>query len=193
MKIAALLFIVMVGAAKCLVAQTGIPENLIRQAENLSGDTFSVFTKTKRGATIYGLRKPSKQLLKAIDQGFNELFKIARKNGYYSYLKPSNYVVFIVHPDRLTDSSGNYVPNFAIPVAQYAGTDYDKGGFMYAAGMVVGYDPGAFMIAETDKNFEHVTEIVRFEGEHIVLYQNDRQRYNETADHSKGGGHPILH
>ena len=33
---------------------------------------------------------------------------------------------------------------------------------------------------------------VRFEGEHIVLYQNDRRRYQETADHSRGGGHPIL-
>jgi len=25
-----------------------------------------------------------------------------------------------------------------------------------------------------------------------VLYFNDRKRFNETLDHSKGGGHPIL-
>lgn len=193
MKIATFLFIGLFGIAHSLFAQTVIPENLVRQAENLSGDTFRVFTKTQKGVTIYALRKPGKQMLKAIDKGFNDLFTIAKKNGYYSYLKPSNYIIFIVHPDRLIDSNGNYVPNFAIPVGQYAGTDYDQGGFMYAAGMVIGYNPGAFIIAETAKNFEQVSEIVRFEGEHIVLYHNDRQRYNETADHSKGGGHPILH
>jgi hypothetical protein len=34
--------------------------------------------------------------------------------------------------------------------------------------------------------------LVRYEGEHLVLYYNDRALYEKTADHSKGGGHPIL-
>jgi hypothetical protein len=33
---------------------------------------------------------------------------------------------------------------------------------------------------------------VRYEGEHLVLYHNDRRRYQRTFDHSKGGSHPIL-
>jgi hypothetical protein len=33
---------------------------------------------------------------------------------------------------------------------------------------------------------------VRYEGEHIVLYNNDRRRFQATLDHSQGGGHPIL-
>jgi hypothetical protein len=33
---------------------------------------------------------------------------------------------------------------------------------------------------------------VRFEGEHLVLYFNDRALFNRTADHSTGGFHPIL-
>ena len=37
-----------------------------------------------------------------------------------------------------------------------------------------------------------VSNVVRYEGEHLVLYHNDRQKYRETADHSRGGGHPIL-
>jgi hypothetical protein len=39
---------------------------------------------------------------------------------------------------------------------------------------------------------QRITDVVRYEGEHIVLYHNDRRKYRQTADHSKGGGHPIL-
>jgi hypothetical protein len=162
------------------------------KAEKLSGDKFTVETKTKKGAKIFAVKKPNKNLLKAIDKGLSELFTVAGKNGYKSHLNFSDYIIFIAKADRQTDSDGNYIPNFAIPVAQYAGTDYDKGGYMYAAGMVISNNPSAFMIAENEKKLEQVTEVVRFEGEHLVLYHNDSKRYNETADHSQGGGHPIL-
>ena len=68
----------------------------------------------------------------------------------------------------------------------------DQGGFVYAAGMVISFNPGAFIIAEHTRDLNRVSDVVRFEGEHIVLYQNDRRRYQQTADHSRGGGHPIL-
>ena len=58
--------------------------------------------------------------------------------------------------------------------------------------MVIANDPCSFVIAEHTKNFERVSNVVRYEGEHLVLYHNDRRRYAATADHSKGGGHPIL-
>ncbi len=54
------------------------------------------------------------------------------------------------------------------------------------------FNPCAFIIAEHTKNFQRVAEVVRYEGEHLVLYHNDRKLYAKTADHSKGGGHPIL-
>jgi hypothetical protein len=50
----------------------------------------------------------------------------------------------------------------------------------------------SFVIAEHTRNFERISNVVRYEGEHLVLYHNDRRRYSETADHSRGGGHPIL-
>lgn len=162
------------------------------KAERESGDKFTISTKTAKGAKIYAVNKPTKAVLNAIDKGLSDLVAVARKNGYDSRLNYSDYIIFIARPDRLKDSEGKYSPGFAIPVRQYAGTDYDKGGFMYAAGMVIGYNPGAFMIVERDREFEQISDVVRFEGEHIVLYHNDRKRYNETADHSKGGGHPIL-
>jgi hypothetical protein len=58
--------------------------------------------------------------------------------------------------------------------------------------MVVTFSPGSFLVAEHTKNLDRVRDIVRFEGEHIVLYNNDRQRFAQTQDHSRGGGHPIL-
>lgn len=166
--------------------------HLLARAEQLSRDKFTVTSKTPKGAKIYAVNKPRKELLNAVDKGLNELFAVAKKNKYNQRLKHKDYIIFICKADRQTDSDGNYIPNFAIPVAQYAGTDYDKGGFMYAAGMVISNNPLAFMIAENEKKLEQVTEVVRFEGEHLVLYHNDRQRYDQTADHSKGGGHPIL-
>ncbi|MBK8150871.1 MAG: hypothetical protein IPK58_22375 [Acidobacteria bacterium] len=54
------------------------------------------------------------------------------------------------------------------------------------------FQPCAFMIGEHTKDFNRVSDVVRYEGEHIVLFHNDRKRYQETADHSKGGSHPIL-
>ena len=49
-----------------------------------------------------------------------------------------------------------------------------------------------FVIAEHTRDLNRVSDVVRYEGEHLVLYHNDRRRYSQTADHSQGGGHPIL-
>lgn len=192
MKIATILFLTLIGLTNISLAQINIPKGLVTKAEQTSGDKFPFTAKTKKGAMIFANEKPHQEMLNAIDKGLDDLFAIAKKYNYNSRTKHSEYVIFIAKPDRLNDSSGNYVPNFAIPVQQYAGTDYDKGGYMYAAGMVLWATPCAFMIAKHDKKFEQVSEVVRFEGEHLILYHNDRKRYNETADHSKGGSHPIL-
>ena len=45
---------------------------------------------------------------------------------------------------------------------------------------------------EHTSDFERVSNVVRYEGEHLVLYHNDRARFAATADHSHGGSHPIL-
>ncbi len=167
------------------------PQHLAK-AERVTGDKFSFVTRTPRGANVFSVNRPSREMLMAIDKGLTDLFAVARKNGYRKYLKYSNYTIFIARADRTKDSSGQYSPDIAVGAGQYAGSDYDQGGFIYAAGMVVGYTPGSFVIAEHDHDLQRVSNVVRFEGEHIILFQNDRRRYYETADHSRGGGHPIL-
>ncbi len=131
-------------------------------------------------------------MLNAIDQGLQDLFDVAEKNGYRKRLNFSDYTIFIGRADRTADFYKNYSPDIAVNANQYAGSIYDQGGYIYAAGIVVAYNPCAFMVAEHTRDFNRVAEVVRYEGEHLVLYHNDRRRYRETADHSKGGGHPIL-
>lgn len=189
LMMAAFLFVVLSSGNRTAVAQR---RQLLAQAQNITGDRFAFAGRTAKGANVYALNRPSAAMLSAIDRGLTDLFVVARKNRYNKRLNYSDYSVFIGKADRNKDSQGKYSPDIAVGAAQYAGTDYDQGGYIYAAGMVIAFNPGAFVIAEHTRNFQRVSDVVRFEGEHLVLYHNDRQRYSETADHSKGGGHPIL-
>ena len=181
--------LMVVGLAQVADAQNRTVRN---EAERISGDSFGITSRTPLGATVYSVNRPSKAVLAAVDNGLTDLFAVARKNRFRNRLNYSDYSIYIGKADRQKDASGQYSPDIAIPSAQYAGTVYDKGGYIYAAGIVVALNPCAFMIAEHTKNFERISEVVRYEGEHLVLYHNDRQRYKQTADHSQGGGHPIL-
>jgi hypothetical protein len=178
---------------KSASAQTSvIDRKLVAYAVQVSGDSFPVVTRTPRGARVFARTTPRPEVLQAIDSGFAELFQVARRHGYTLRLNYSDYTVFIGRADRLKDSQGSYSPDVAVPAGQYAGSGYDQGGFIYAAGMMLTVNPSAFLIAEHDRDFQRISNVVRYEGEHIVLYYNDRALYQRTADHSRGGSHPIL-
>jgi hypothetical protein len=166
--------------------------NALAKAQQVTGDRFTVRVRTPAGANIYAVKQPSEEMIEAIDNGLADLLAVARKNGYRRMLSPSKYTIFIAKADRQKNGDGVYSPDIAIGAAQYAGTDYDQGGYIYVAGMVISNNPLSFTIAEHTKDFNRVRDVVRYEGEHLVLYHNDRQRYMQTRDHSKGGSHPIL-
>ncbi len=165
---------------------------LVARAEQVTGDRFALVTMTPQGVTVFARTVPRAELLKAIDRGFADLFAVAERHGYHNRMRFADYTVFIGRADRVKDSRGQYSPDIAIPAQQYAGTDYDQGGFIYAAGLVLAFNPCALVIAEHDRDLGRVSNVVRFEGEHLILYYNDRALYERTADHSRGGGHPIL-
>lgn len=169
-----------------------VQNQVTAQAEKITGDKFHYSSRTPRGVKIYSVNKPSVRMINAIDKGFDDLIKVAQKNGYYRNNNYSNYTVYIAKADRTKNSKGDYSPDIAVGAAQYQGSVYDQGGYIYAAGMVVAFNPSAFVIAEHNQNFQKVSDVVRYEGEHLVLYHNDRNLFNKTADHSNGGGHPIL-
>lgn len=182
-------FVLMLMTAGDTPAQS---QQSLAKAERVTGDTFSVVGKTPKGANVVSVRKPNAAMLAAIDKGLTDLFAVARKNGYSRRLTYPEYTIYIANADRTKDSAGNYSPDIAVGAAQYAGSTYDQGGYVYAAGMVIAFNPMSFVIAEHTKDLNRVSDVVRYEGEHLVLYHNDRRRYSQTADHSKGGGHPIL-
>lgn len=180
------------GSVQAAGVQSRGGSRLVAQAQAVTGDTFRYSMTTPRGVRVYAVRKPRAEMLRAIDSGLTDLFAVARRHGYRAQLNFSDYAVFIARADRTQDSGGAYSPDIAIGAAQYAGSIYDKGGYIYAAGMVLAYQPGTFVIAEHDRDFQRVANVARYEGEHIILYHNDPELFRKTADHSRGGSHPIL-
>src|ERR1044071_5656472 len=180
----------------CLVpvvnAQRSLRERLVERASQITGDDFPVYVRTARGAQVFARSQPRPEVLAAIDDGLADLFRVSRRHGYNTHLDYEQYVVFIARADRTRDSRGAYSPDIAVPARQYAGSVYDQGGYVYAAGMVMAYNPCAFIIAEHERDMGRISNVVRYEGEHLVLYHNDRTLYTRTMDHSRGGGHPIL-
>ena len=170
----------------------GADARLLAVAERYSGDRFQFEAQTPRGVRVYAVSRPRAEVLNAIDAGLAELFDAARRLGYRRMLDYSNYTVFIGRADRQRDSAGAYSPDIAVGAAQYRGSVYDKGGYVFAAGMVLSMEPGAFLIGEHDRDFQRIANVARYEGEHIILYHNDRRLYQQTYDHSRGGSHPIL-
>ena len=165
---------------------------VVARAEQVTGDRFRVATRTPQGVNVVARTAPRPEVLNAIDRGFADLFAVARRNGYRNRLSFSDYTVFIARADRTVDSARQYSPDIAVAAGQYAGGYYDQGGYVFAAGMVLAFNPMAFIIAEHDHDWQRISNVVRYEGEHLVLYYNNRQLYAQTADHSGGGGHPIL-
>jgi len=166
---------------------------LIARAESITGDSFKIFITTPKGARVYARSTPRVETLRAIDSGLTELFTVARKHGFRARLNYFDYTIFIARPDRTSDRDGNYSPDIAANAGSYAGSVYDYGGYIYAAGMVIAYQPScAFIIAEHERDWQRVANVARYEGEHLVLYHNDRRRFADTQDHSQGGSHPIL-
>jgi hypothetical protein len=180
------------GMRQSAEAQGRTDPRIVARASSVSGDRFRISTMTQRGVRIYAVNPPNPEMLRAIDDGLTELFNVARRRGYRALLNYSDYTVFIARADRTQDSRGAYSPDVAIGSGQYAGSVYDAGGFIYVAGMVLELNRGVFIIAEHERDMRRVADIVRYEGEHLVLYHNDQGLYRRTADHSRGGGHPIL-
>ena len=174
------------------VPQVSVDRGAIARAESYTRDRFDYFTETPRGVRVGAVNRPSPAALRAIDDGLSELFVVARRAGYSARLNYADYIVFIARADRTRDSTGAYSPDMAFAAGGYAGTVYERGGQIYAAGLVSSYSPAALVVAEHERDWQRMTNVVRYEGEHLILYHNDRRRFQQTADHARSGAHPIL-
>ncbi|HYO99883.1 MAG TPA: hypothetical protein VER76_06815, partial [Pyrinomonadaceae bacterium] len=197
--IAALMFAALSGenllqsasAQRMNAQRVSVDRGTIARAESYTGDRFNYFTQTPNGVRVASVSRPRAEALRAIDTGLADLFAIARRNNYRARLNYSDYVVFIARADRTRDSTGVYSPDIAFDASYFAGRVNGRGGTVYVAGLVSSYSPGALVIAEHERDWRRMADVVRYEGEHLVLYHNDRRRFQETADHTRGA-HPIL-
>ncbi|HEX8422518.1 MAG TPA: hypothetical protein VF634_03860, partial [Pyrinomonadaceae bacterium] len=154
-----------------------VDRGTVARAESYTGDRFNYFTQTPRGARVVAVNPPRAEALRAIDAGLADLFDAARRNNYRANLNYGDYVVFIARADRTRNSAGAYSPDMAFDAGSYAGTVYERGGQIYAAGMVSSYSPAALVVAEHERDWQRMVNVVRYEGEHLVLYHNDRRRF----------------
>lgn len=129
--------------------------------------------------------------LDAIERGFEKTFIKSRCRGYKSQLHHSDYIVAILKAAD-TDSDGN--PAYRLPAGPYAGTIYDKGGYILVAGqMVFVGQPYGNVIAIPDHsfNFDHMARVAEYEAEHVILAWNDPDEFERTKIHI-GNSHPII-
>src|SRR5262249_57569348 len=98
---------------------------------------------TAKGVMVVVGKRGRREGLDGIDGGFADPFAAARRHGYRNRLNFGDYTVFLARPDRTKDSSGQYSPDIAVAAGQYAGSGYDQGGYIYAAGMVLAFNPSA--------------------------------------------------
>lgn len=122
-----------------------------------------------------------------------ELHRIAASHGWTDYSR--RYTLRIVPHDQACEDPISFLlpPKAVTPGTEYDGSDYDKDPL-----------PGIVQICAAGRYFEssgviQVTEIgirtsdvVRYEAEHQLLRQVDRDLYLKTLVHAAGAGHPIL-
>lgn len=141
---------------------------------------------TAKGAKVIG--NVGSPALYEIDRQLDALFTKAVINGYSGFSRHSSYVIEILPADSRCTA-----PAFVVNAPNYDGTDYDidpRPGFgvICAAGRFIP-ETGRIQVTETGIL---TTDIVRYEGEHKLLFEVDRSRYEATKTHSSGTGHPIF-
>lgn len=189
--IVALLFLVVMTAAF-----TSAPCN---KEQFFKGFTSNKYRKvTPQGVSVRSANKISDQTLSDIDAGLQDLFNIVRR-------KPYDYQNFVAHGNyevALFPRNTKRCENPAFTIQRFDQPRYPDGYdqhpvfdkdpkigsvILCIAGIVTEFDPqGTFVIVDDAATTRTVT---RYEGEHIVLYHNDRRRWGDTIGlHS----HPLL-
>lgn len=130
----------------------------------------------------------------AIERGLKECFERAKKAGYDRPLNLSDYIVAIVG-DCIRSPEGK-IWSYKLPAGPYAGTSWDLGGFILAAGqMIAAGEPfGNIIVLPEHKgtDFDQLSTIAGYEAEHIILCWCDGDKFEATKVHGTNAGHPLF-
>lgn len=128
---------------------------------------------------------------RAIERGLARTFAKSGCLGYPRTLTYGDAIVAIVKGEP--DSQGN--PAYRIPAGPYAGTIYDKGGYILVAGEVISVGDqigNIIVIPEHRTNMAHLETVTEHEWEHVEYAWHDAERFEATKFHGVGEGHPIM-
>lgn len=149
------------------------------------------------GAVILSQAPLSGDVQNGIVDAFIERKDAALAKGWRAGLSPQNYTIYVFPSVRDTDLDGNYSPVFQVflpPGSPYVGSEYDKGGWIYAAEQCLtdgnGNLTNQFVIAANNSR-AYTARATSYGLDHLFLWHNDRAEYERTKDHSQGGGHPL--
>lgn len=148
---------------------------------------------TPKGAVVTSASPIAADLLTEVDRQLDDLFRIAAANGKSSFTLHPTYRISIEPRDFRCDSISFLIAQNVTPGTNYDGSEYDHDP---RPGIVAMCVAGRF--TESDGLIRVTAEgirtapVVRYEGEHKLLRQVDRDLYLKTLVHAAGTGHPIL-
>lgn len=152
---------------------------------------------TPKGVQVYSyMADVSASCRQLIDRGMQHTFNIAEEDYFYTNgLKHSDYKVSVWPRSSKCEGVGFLMAGYPVGERGYDQTEYDKDPTPGHYEICVAGDfrvfNGVWAISVVDD--VAMAEIgARYEIEHAVLFANDMDKFNATADHSQGGGHPIL-
>lgn len=172
--------------ASCGGSSTPSIEDRVRVLNFTTGTPQGVAIYAEPGVSI------SPAILAAIDTGLQRTFT-KTKCKYNRSLSFGNYQFAVIRGELY---NGN--PVYRLPCGQYCGTEYDKGGFIYAAGQVIEFVPqdsgrrNVIVIPEQFANIANAETISEYEAEHVELAHWDGDEFDRTKTHGGGAGHPII-
>lgn len=187
------------------------------EALNRQLAALSVVTTTPKGARVQSAQALPAEQLRGVEAAFDLGEAQTIVHNLQNQIGRGGYTVFVVKSERDFNAEGNYAPAFAVPILcsklyngayndPYCGSIYDKGAFsvngqliehinyVLAAERVVTED-GQFnkwLVADYRGQMIDFMFAVNFGFEHCALRRHDIGQYLQTADHSSGGGHPLL-
>ena len=140
-----------------------------------------------------GADGPTEAEIAAMENGLARCFEKARRQGYDRPLNLGDYKIAIVNSIRAPES---HLWSYKLPVGPYAGTEWDLGGYILAAGQMVAVgEPYGNILAIPDHHgtdLEELSLILEYEAEHVILAFCDPEKFEATKVHGAGQGHPLF-
>jgi len=172
----------------------------MRPSPYFEGFKWENETRSPKGVRVVGKRKADKDTLILIDRALDYAFEVAEFNGYTGFTRHDTYIVSL---QKKSDQCR--VPSFLLKMI---GGDYDQSEFdkdpkqgstlLCVAGKFelwgqqssdrLSYRPILVVVDDPSILFDAVYN----EAEHAILFQVDPNKFNRTAVHADGQGHPIL-